>query len=595
MHSFRFFALAIALVTSNLVFAELPKTPTDIDLFISESKTVTYDCPKPESEKKVDALLEENSISLEQRNTLTTIKTHNLICRGKEGQARDLLVALTQQSNIDKSTEYYANAIYQIGFTYDVQERSERCEYYLQALERSRGKFADIEMSASLGLINYCPSSGYSTDSKRLAAFFELVEQFAGSDDRRTLAHIHNNIGLFFGEREQHVLAAEQFLKAHEIGTDVYEGSNRLSILISAISSLIASGQYDRTKEALDEFKRINKDVSTQLTNFWYYYAKSGYHYRVNEMNELAETLPSFKSSMPSNNDLYEGLYRWYSAVLCVHRNDLACVREFVETERKVPVGKRPYRSYDFYKFLIRANFALGDIEAANEAFENSLIHLDRVKYRLDGFSKIIGVANLYSQIYVLENEIAASERRKQQLIYATVAAAALTFFILVLLVRRRQIARQALDPVTSLFNNKTAVGKISRVESPSKGKSNAIAIFDLGNFREVNRQLGSTKGDYALQRIANTLKKVTRDKDILGRFAPEQFILCLPDIEEESAKSFFERVQSALESTFKDEQNGENVSIRSSMSIYISSGKFNDLDTVLDEMLLSLSISASK
>jgi diguanylate cyclase (GGDEF)-like protein len=152
-----------------------------------------------------------------------------------------------------------------------------------------------------------------------------------------------------------------------------------------------------------------------------------------------------------------------------------------------------------------------------------------------------------------------------------------------------------SLDPVTQVLNSKTALAQIARVENPSPNKINALAIFDLGNFREVNRQVGSTKSDYVLQSIANTLAKVTRDRDILGRFAPEQFILCLTDIEEASAKSFFERVQKALESTLLEGQHGVSISIRSSMSIYISNENFHDLNAVLDDMLLSLSLNGSK
>lgn len=567
-----------------------------LETFLSDVKTVTYDCPNPSYASQLDEYLASDNLRDDDRFRLLVNKTHYQNCNGETTDAQQILKAIIDDPKVDKSSEYFASATYQLGFTYDVQEREERCIYYADALRLSLGKFSDIEMSATLGLITNCPASGYATDSEKLAAYFALVEQYAESDNRRALAHIHNSIGLFFGAREQHVLAAEQYLKAHEMGKDVYTGSNRLSILISAITSLLGSGQYAQAYDTIEEFNRINQSVNTPITNFWYYYALSGYYYRTDKIEELENTLPKLEEALSKvNTNFYRSLYRWYSAVPCLYRQDLDCLRDFVEVENQLSSRQKPYSSYDYHKFLVRANFALGDLPAAEQAFETSITTLDKIKQTQDGLAQVIGIANLYGKIYVLENKILAAERRKAQL--SMVGGLFLLFLILgcAYMFRKRHIARMSIDPVTQLLNSKTAVSEIARVDLPSDGKINALAIFDLGNFREVNRQVGSTKGDYVLQQIASTFKNVTRNNDILGRLAPEQFILCLTDIEEGSAKSFFERVQVALENTFLNAKHGEDISIRSSMSIYISNEKFTDINTTLDEMLLSLSLKSGR
>jgi diguanylate cyclase (GGDEF)-like protein len=567
-----------------------------VDAFLEEISTVTYDCPAIEYLPQVDEYLVSQDISRDQRFQLLVNKTHFQNCNGETEAAQASLIQLLEDPNVDSSSRYYALATYQLGFTYDMQERSERCEHYANAFKLSEGKFNDIEISSTLGLITNCPQSGYSNDSERIAAYFALLERYAASDNFRALAHIHNSIGLFFGGKEQHVLAAEQYLKAHEIGSSVYTGSNRLSILISAISSLLASGQFDKAEQAIEEFELINAEVGTPLTNFWLYYAQAGYYYRVNDIERLEQTLPLLSDAIDKVNiSFYKDLFRWYSAVPCLYRKDLACLQEFVDVEKTIPKQRKQYASYDYHKFLVRAYFALGDLESASEAYEDSVRKLDQIKENHDGMSKVMGVANLYGQIYVLENKILVAERRKQQLTVGLSVFVLLTLSGLAYVIRKRHVARMSLDPITQLLNSKTSINEIGKVLPPSKGKTNALAIFDLGNFREVNRQVGSTKGDYVLQKIASTLTKVTRDNDILGRFAPEQFILCLTDIEESSAKSFFERVQQALERTFIDGQHGANISIRSSMSIYITNEKFDDLHRVLDDMLLSLSLKSQK
>nr|WP_136251879.1 GGDEF domain-containing protein [Ningiella ruwaisensis] len=589
--------IAIPFISLFVLIAGFSKSAVaDVKTLLTDVQTLTYDCPQPEYRGQVQALLENDSVTAEERFKLKTIETHYQNCNGQFSQAQNTLYSLLENDSIDKSDRFYAYAVYQLGFTYDVQEQDERCDYYSEAYQLAKGRFEDIEVSAELSLITYCPQSGYSSDAEKLAAFFSIVEKYSRSDNYALLAHVHNHIGLFFGRMGQHVMAADQFIKAHEMGSKVYNSSNKLSILISAITSLLATGQHEKAFFYIQEFDKINQDVSTDLTNYWYYHALSGYYYRAEKIDELVETLPKLKASIEQvNSGLTTFLYTWYSAVPCLYNEDTECLKNFISEFNKLPRRNLQDVNYDFQKFLVRVYFALGDLDAASKAFEKSVKALDVVKENYEGFSTVLGIANLYGKIYVLENQIEAAERRKNQIIFAGVILLLLIFVALVYWVRKRHIARMAIDPVTNLLNSKTAISEIAKVDFPSPGKSNAIAIFDLGNFREVNRQVGSTKGDFVLQTIASTLKQVTRDNDILGRLAPEQFILCLKDIEEESAKSFFERVQKALEQTFIADQHGSDISIRSSMSIYINNENFSDLSNILDDMLLSLSLQTNR
>ncbi|CAN0566642.1 unnamed protein product, partial [Ectocarpus sp. 12 AP-2014] len=560
--------------------------------FLDQVRTVTYDCPDPSFKAELESFLSSSVVDTNERFELLVTQTHYQNCSGQSSKAQSTLQQIINNPAANKKSQYFASATYQLGFTFDVQEDNERCEHYRDALRLSKDNFKDIEMSSTLGLITNCSDSGYTDDSKKLAAYFALLEEYAEAENPRALAHIHNSIGLFFGVRQQHVLAADQYLKAYEMGKDVYRGSNKLSTLISAITSLLSSSQFEKAFEAIEEFAELNKDVNTPLSNFWYYYAKASYYYRSDNIAELGQILPDLAAVLPAvDNPFYRGLYRWLSTVPCLHSDDIACLRRFTEKENSLDESEKPYENYHYNKFLIRANFAVGDVEAASIAFEKNIQQLDEIKENRNGLSEVIGIANLYGQIYVLENEILIVERRKQQAIIAAVVIMVLTLIMLLYVVRKRQIARRSMDPSTQLLNSKSAIDRIVKTDLPSEGNINALAIFDLGNFREVNLKIGSTKGEYVLKSIAKTLKRVTRKNDVLGRFAPEQFILCLKDIEESSAKSFFERVQEALESTFAHEDHGKEISVRSSMSIYITNERFDDIKTVLEEMLLSLSI----
>jgi diguanylate cyclase (GGDEF)-like protein len=182
-------------------------------------------------------------------------------------------------------------------------------------------------------------------------------------------------------------------------------------------------------------------------------------------------------------------------------------------------------------------------------------------------------------------------QRNRDRIAIASLTVLLLATLIMVVMWRKKQAEARSYDSATALLNSRAAVGKIRKIAAPSENKTNALALFDLANFKEVNRSLGSINADDAIQKIALTFKNITRGSDVLGRFAPEQFILCLPDIEEESAKALFERIRFTLENTNLGTQKDIEINVRANMSVYITSSTLEDLDEVLDDMMLSLSM----
>lgn len=575
-------------VLCGSVFAQ----QSDIDAFINSSTTPTYDCPADSIAEQIEGYIELDTLSDEQHFALTSMQTHGQICNGNNASAEETLLTLIQLPNIDKSTRHFASAIYQLGFLYDVQSDPKRCEFYQQAQALAEDSHMDVHLSATLGLITECEVN--TNEGVRLGKLFTLLEQYSAANEPGVVAHIHNNIGLLFGALGQHVLAAEQYHKAHRIGLETYTGSNQLSILISAISSYMASGDFEQAKLAIDEFSAINLNVNTPLTNFWQLFAEAGYYYRTEQFSQLRQSLVEWDAMKEQVNSVtYTNLFRWYAAVLCLAEGDKVCLDDFLQAEAQTSDRYQAYvrGNKDYLKFITDVHFFLGNLAQAQQAYEafSSILFTD-IQADQDS-ARIMGIANLYTQINSLESRLTQSKETRDRLITFGVVIVVLSVLLLAFYVRKRRLEHEAIDPVTKLLNNSTALRRIEKTNSPSSGRINALAIFDIGNFREVNRLVGSTKADYVLQQIAETLKDITRSSDILGRFAPEQFILCLPDIEEETAKKFFERIRQALEDTALSDDSNQHISVRSSMSIYISSGKFKGLDDVLDDMLRSISL----
>ena len=591
---FQKIACTIILILS-VAFASFTTEASDaIDAFIEEVRTPSYDCPSQSLFPQLEKALLGESLSTQQRFALTVAKGQFLICRGKYEEAEKMLLKAIMQSNIDESSYAFASAIYQIGFSYDARENPARCKYYKQAQDLSSPeRHSDIFTSASLGLISYCSDS--SSPEVRLGKMFGVLKRYSNDGSPGELAHIHNSIGLLYGSLEQHALAAEQYLKAHEMGLQVYEGSNRVSIIISAIVSLLSSGQFDRAYQSILELGALNTEINTTLSNFLYQYALSIYYRKTQDYTSLAYTLPDLEEATANiSSSLGEMLVSWHNTEICLQNSDLPCIREYLSEIKAMNANVIPKvfeTNLDYLSFNVDMYIALGDLERAKAAHNIYSKEVTKRRELAQDSSLIIGAANLYTRIYDLESAIEQAEQRRKNTLYTAIIVFILISGIAGYVLHRKHQARKAIDPVTQLLNADSAISRINKLDAPKPGRAIAIAIFDVSNLRDITRKLGSTKGDLVLRKIAQTLQNATRGNDILGRFGTEQFILCLHNIEERSARQFFDRVQSALDSTFESETTTDSIEVESHMSVFIANEKITGLNDILDDIAMSLDL----
>lgn len=581
--------LAVTALFSALVSAQ---TSAEIDAFIVQHGVPTYDCPQSDHIPALEDYLNSDMTSDDDRRALRVEKTHWQICMGKYEDAKVELESLINDLSFDRTTRAFASAIYQVGFLWDVREDDKRCGYYSQALELAKDKFSDIELSAELGLITVCGSEGGPAESEKLGRLYAMLERYSDRGDRREIAHLYNNIGLLYGSLGQHVLAAEQYKKSYEMGLGVYQSSNVMSQLISVVSSQFASGNYEGARDTIDEMKRMNLEVNTPLSNVWVHFAESGYYYRTGDFENLRDSLARWQVFQAQiSSSMYDGLFRWYSAALCLHDEDSECLVRFVEGE------KGQYKSFsrvasgnkEYLKLMTDIQFFLGNLDQAKRRFD---IFTELV-YRKIGIQqssgRVLGVASLYAQITQLEESLEQARRQRMLTVTALTVLTLCAAIVGVVFVRHRQLSQRSRDPLTGLLNTRAVINDIKRINKPSAGLTNALALFDLDNFKDMNNQFGNITWDVALQQIAMTLKKVTRDQDVIGRLGADQFVVCLTNIEESTARAFFGRMQSALEDTVKRQEGEEKINLNSSMTIYVETGGFADVEDILKDMQIAL------
>jgi diguanylate cyclase (GGDEF)-like protein len=75
-----------------------------------------------------------------------------------------------------------------------------------------------------------------------------------------------------------------------------------------------------------------------------------------------------------------------------------------------------------------------------------------------------------------------------------------------------------------------------------------AVAVVDLDGFKAINDRHGHDVGDQVLVAAANALARSLRAEDVLGRLGGEEFLVLLPDTDDEAAAQASERLRAAVE-----------------------------------------------
>jgi diguanylate cyclase (GGDEF)-like protein len=196
-----------------------------------------------------------------------------------------------------------------------------------------------------------------------------------------------------------------------------------------------------------------------------------------------------------------------------------------------------------------------------------------------------LGVANLHNEVIGLETSLAKSEEQRLQIILLVLITILSLIGLVYLTWGRGYLRKLATDPLTGLSNEHSVLAKIKKVKAPIDEMVNALALFDVSNFTAVIAEYGYKSGDLALKQVADCLKQVTREKDIVGRVGADQFIVCLVNIEDAVAKDLFSRVEKALADVSFKVGSGEKVKVRSNMHVYSSVTSLSDADDVLAEI----------
>jgi diguanylate cyclase (GGDEF)-like protein len=104
-------------------------------------------------------------------------------------------------------------------------------------------------------------------------------------------------------------------------------------------------------------------------------------------------------------------------------------------------------------------------------------------------------------------------------------------------------------DPLTGLLNRRAFSERLDQAIDAARrgGRALAFALIDVDDFKSINDTRGHAHGDYVLKNLARVLTSQCRAHDVAGRFAGDEFVTLLCDIEPSLAQQMIARLSRAL------------------------------------------------
>lgn len=141
-------------------------------------------------------------------------------------------------------------------------------------------------------------------------------------------------------------------------------------------------------------------------------------------------------------------------------------------------------------------------------------------------------------------------------------------------------------DGLTNCLNRRSLFDalEVNFTQSQESDSELSCIMVDIDHFKQINDNYGHTFGDVVIKMMADTLKKVVRSEDVIGRYGGEEFCILLPTATLDVASEVAERCRKQLE-----RQEVEQIKVTASFgvaSIKLGVQKAADLIQLADEAL---------
>lgn len=99
-------------------------------------------------------------------------------------------------------------------------------------------------------------------------------------------------------------------------------------------------------------------------------------------------------------------------------------------------------------------------------------------------------------------------------------------------------------DPLTNVPNRRGMYEVVEQAIARTPASRFCVVLADIDGFKSVNDTYGHALGDEVLRRFANVLRTEVRERDAVGRWGGEEFLIVLPDAALREAVTIAERLR---------------------------------------------------
>jgi diguanylate cyclase (GGDEF)-like protein len=133
-------------------------------------------------------------------------------------------------------------------------------------------------------------------------------------------------------------------------------------------------------------------------------------------------------------------------------------------------------------------------------------------------------------------------------------------------------------DPLTQLHNRRVFRSILQSVCENAKGREFAVLFLDMDRFKVVNDTIGHRIGDNLLIAVAQRLRAVLRETDVVGRLGGDEFAVLLPKIESRAeVESTAKRIVEVMAEPYQVEHHHISTSISVGIAMGPDDGQTED------------------